>query len=109
MTESKREAAGRQESEGPARSVVEYEPAPDVASPALAIAGLALPGPLNSRHVAKASAAARPISVVDALRRQAIRRSSMAVTMDLGSDHDDDSEIEEEAAEGQARLVGGRC
>jgi len=96
VTESIRGAAKRQESEGPARGVVEYDPAPDVAYPVRAIAGLALPGPLHSGHLATASAAAPPISVVDALRRQAIRRSSAAASMNLGNDHDDDSEMEEE-------------
>lgn len=106
MTESKRETAERQQSEGPARSVLDYEPAPDVAYPVRAIAGLALPGPLHSGHLATASAAAPSISVVDALRRQAIRRSSAAASMNLGNDHDhdedhdDDSEMEEEEDDG---------
>lgn len=97
MTESIRGLAKRQRSVVPARSVVDYEPASDVAPLARPIAGLALPGPLALHR----SAGARPTSVVGALRRQAIRRSGKAAVMELGSDHDD-SEMEEEEEEEEA-------
>ncbi len=103
MTQSIRGATKRQDREGSEGSALDYEPMPDVAQNALPIAGLALPGPLAVPGPLGPAriAAAGPISVVDALRRQAIRRSSMAVTMDLGNDHD--SEMEEEEEEDEER------
>ena len=65
------------------------------------VAGLAFGTSLD----APGPSSARPVSVVDALRRQAIRRSGVDVEMDLGND-EETSDDEVDAWEGTADEAG---
>lgn len=93
-----------------APAVAEDNPAVEATRSTLPVAGLALavqPGWLGTGM----SVDAEPLPIVDALRRQVIRRSSETVTMDLSSEEeeseedDDDSAFDGTAEEAAASVV----
>ncbi|MDQ1740314.1 MAG: hypothetical protein QOE53_1966 [Pseudonocardiales bacterium] len=88
-----------------AAAVADDNQAVDAARATLPIAGLALGQPVSLGT--GLPSVAEPLPVIDALRRQVIRRSSETITMDLGSEDDDDevAAYEGTAEEAAAHLV----
>jgi hypothetical protein len=103
MTESVRAAkrrvgADRAPTEADSGPAVPHRHAP------VPIAGLAFASSLDG-YERLGGPVARPGSVVEALRRQAIRRSTRDVVMDLGSDSEDESDEEMTAEEAANDIV----
>jgi hypothetical protein len=101
MTESVRTAKRRV---GVESAPIEVGAAPVEQIRPVPIAGLALGTALDGPEQ-RGGPAARPGSVVEALRRQAIRRSTKDVEMDLGNDSEDESDEEVTAEEAAQDIV----